>query len=104
MSGALQHYRLSLLGQDLSETLEELITNGLFDEGLKDVVMEHFDCAMANALAQQVRSKAVIKGAISHYRNHDDIWFIFLKSIDMKIDGKGVESAAVTQVIAVTKR
>lgn len=104
MSGAFQHYRLSLLGQDLSETLEELIANDLFDEELKDVVMEHFDRAMTNALAAQVRSKAVIKGAISHYRNHDDIWRIFLKSIDMKIDGKGVESAAMTEMIAVTKR
>lgn len=104
MSGATQHYRLSLLGQDLSETLEELIANNLFDEDLKEVVLEHFGRAMTDALSNQVRSKAVIKGAISHYRNHDDIWRIFLKSIDMKIDGKGVASTALTEMIAVSKR
>lgn len=104
MAGSFQHYRLSLLGQDLQETLEELINADLFNAELREVVMEHFGRAMTDALATQVRSKAVIKGAIKHYRNHDDIWRIFLKNIDMKIDGKGIESAAMTQMIAVSKR
>lgn len=104
MSGALQHYGLSLLGQDLSETLDELIANDLFDEQLKDTVLEHFGRAMTDALANQVRTRAVIKGAIGHYRNHDDIWRIFLKNIDLRIDGKGITSRDMTEIIAVSKR
>lgn len=104
MSGSFQHYRLSLLGQDLQETLEELVQAELFTDEQREIVMEHFGRAMTDALATQVRTKATIKGAIKHYRNHDDIWRIFLKNIDLKIDGKGIESSAMTQIIAVSKR
>lgn len=104
MAAAIQHYRLSLLGQDLTETLEELIANQMLKEDLKELVMEHFSRAMAEALGTQVRSKASIKGVIMHYRNHDDIWTFFLKPMEMKIDGKIVSTAQKTEMIAVTKR
>lgn len=103
MSGALQHYRLSLLGQDLLETLDELIANEMLDEDLKDCVLDNFGKAMTEALSG-IKSRVTIKGVMAHYRNHDDIWRIFLKNIDMKIDGKGVESNAMTEMIAVSKR
>lgn len=103
-SGAFQHYRLSILGQDLKETLEELIANDMFDPEHRELVYEHFDKAMSSALANDVRGKAVIKGAIKHYRNHDDIWRIFLKTIEMKLDGKGIASTSKTEMIAVSKR
>lgn len=101
---AFQHYRLSLLGQDLKETLEELIANDLFDSEYRDVVWEQFDRAIADALANQVQNKATIRGAIKHYRNHDDIWTIFLKTIDIKFGTKGLTSEAKTEMIAVSKR
>lgn len=104
MAGAFQHYRLSILGQDLNETLDELIQNEMFSDGHRDMVLEQFDKAILDALANQIKSKAVIKGGIKHYRNHDDIWTIFLKSIDMKLDGKGISSASKTEMIAVSKR
>lgn len=104
MSAAIQHYRLSLIGQDLRDTLEELISNDMMKDEMREMVMEHFSRAMAEALANQVRSKATIKGAIKHYRNHDDIWTFFLRTIEVKIDGKTVASNAKTEMIAVTKR
>lgn len=104
MSPAIQHYRLSLLGQDLTETLDELISNNMLKGELHDVVMDHFSRAMAEALGTQVKSKAIIKGVIMHYRNHDDIWTFFLKPIEVKIDGKIVSSTQKTEMIAVTKR
>lgn len=104
MASGFHHYRLSLLGQDLTETLDELISNDMLDSEHRDIIMKHFDRAFLDALATQVKSKAVIKGAIKHYRHHDDIWTIFLESIDMKLDGKGISSSGKTQMIAVPKR
>lgn len=103
-TGAFQHYRLSILGRDLQDSLDELISHELFDAEHKDVVLEHFDRAILDALSSQVKAKAVIKGTIKHYRNHDDIWTIILNSIDLKLDGKGVGSDCKTELIAVAKR
>lgn len=103
-AGSYQHYRLSLIGQDLKETLEELIANELFDSEHRDLVWEHFDRAIGDALANHVQNKATIRGAIKHYRNHDDIWTIILKSIDVKLGGKGLTSDSKTEMIAVSKR
>lgn len=104
MSGAYQHYRLSLLGQDLKDTLEELIANDMFSAEHQDLVWEHFDKAIADALSNQIRNKVTIRGAIKHYRNHDDIWTIFLKAIDVRMDSKAIVSDAKTEMIAVSKR
>lgn len=103
-SSAVQHYRLSMLGQDLKDTLEELIANELFDEQHTALVWEHFDKAITETLSKQVKTKATIKGAIKHYRNHDDIWTIFLNSIELRSEGKSIESDSKTEMIAVSKR
>lgn len=104
MTTAAQHYQLSMLGQDLKDTLEELIANDMFDAKHRDVVWEHFERVIAQTLANDVRSKATIRGAIKHYRNHDDIWRIFLKSIELRLDGKSIVSDSNTELIAVSKR
>lgn len=104
MSGVFQHYRLSLLGQDLKETLDELVANEMFSAEHKELVWEHFDRAIADALANQIRNKVTIRGAIKHYRNHDDIWTFFLKEIDVRLDSKALISDAKTEMIAVSKR
>lgn len=91
-----------MLGQDLRETLEELIQNDLFDAELADVVWEHFDRNISETLANEVKAKAVIRGGIKHYRNHDDIWTIFLKRIELRLDGKSIESDSNTEMIAVS--
>lgn len=102
MTSAVQHYRLSMLGQDLKETLDELIDNELFDGELADVVWEHFDRNIAETLANEVKAKATIRGGIKHYRNHDDIWTIFLKRIELRLEGKSIESDSNTEMIAVS--
>lgn len=104
MAGAYQHYRLSSLGQDLNDTLDELISNEMFDASHKEVVLEQYEKAILDALATQVKTKACIRGAIMHYRNHDDIWTFFLKTIDVKIDNKHIRSNAKTEMINVAKR
>ncbi|CAN8065061.1 unnamed protein product [Agarophyton chilense] len=104
MAGAFQHYRLSSLGRDLTDTLDELISNDMFDSDYNDMVLEHYEKAIMDALGTQVKTKATIRGAIKHYRNHDDIWTFYLKEIDVKIDGKHVKSDQKTEMMAVSKR
>lgn len=105
-SSAVQHYRLSMLGQDLKDTIEELVENDLFDKEHEAVVWEHFDRIITDTLSKEVKTKATIRGAIKHYRNHDDIWTIFLNTIELRFpqEGKAVESDAKTEMIAVSKR
>lgn len=86
------------------DTLEELVSNEMFDPQHKDLVLEHYEKAITEALGTHVKTKAIIRGAIDHYRNHDDIWTFFLKTIDVKIDGKHVKSNAKTEMMAVSKR
>lgn len=104
MAGAFEHYRVSMLGQELEETLEELISNNLFDGEKREAIWQHFDRAIANALSSWVRTKAVIKGPLSHYRNHDDIWSFFLNAVEIRIDGMTIASSEKTKIISVSKR
>ena len=104
MSVAFHHYRATVIGQELSETLDEFFENGLFDEAQKKAIMETFDRAISQALSQWVRSRATIKGPLHHYRNHDDILTFFLDEIELKLEGNSISSAEKTKIISVTKR
>lgn len=76
MAGVFEHYRVSSLGQELRECLEELVDSEALDENQSDVIFQQFDKAICDTLSNEVRSKAVIRGPLSHYRNHDDIWTV----------------------------
>ncbi len=104
MAVAFHHYRATLIGQELSETLQEFVDSGLFNEDQKRSIMELFDRAISNALSTWVRSRATIKGPLHHYRNHDDIWTFFLDQIELKLDGSSIRSPEKTKIISVTRR
>lgn len=76
MAGVFEHYRVSTLGQGLKDCLEELVESEGLDENQFDLIFQHFDKAICDALSNDVRIKAVIRGALNHYRNHDDIWTV----------------------------
>lgn len=104
MAVAFHHYRATSIGQELSETLQEFVDSGLFNEDQKRSIMELFDRAISNALSTWVRSRATIKGPLHHYRNHDDIWTFFLDQIELKLDGSSIRSPEKTKIISVTRR
>jgi hypothetical protein len=76
MSGVFEHYRASNVGRELRECLDELVGRDELDEKQSDIIFQQFDKAICNALATEVKSKAVIRGPMHHYRNHDDIWTV----------------------------
>lgn len=104
MAGVFHHYRASIIGQELEESLDEFVENGIFDEEQKKTIMELFDRAISTALSTWVRTKATVKGPLHHYRNHDDIWTFFLDHIEFKLDGATVSSPERTKIISVSKR
>lgn len=76
MAGVFEHYRVSTLGQELRECLEEMVENDELDSKQFDLIFQQFDKAICSALSSDVKSKAVIRGPMHHYRNHDDIWTV----------------------------
>ncbi len=40
--GSFHHYRASIIGQELEESLDEFIENGIFEEEQKKTIMELF--------------------------------------------------------------
>lgn len=105
MAGVFEHYRISSLGQELKECLDDLIEAEELDEKQYGIIFKHFDNAICCALANNVQTKAVIHGPLHHYRNHDDIWTFVLNSIEVKIDKNlTLRSSERTNILSVTKR
>ena len=104
MAGVFHHYRVSQLGQELDESLDEFVESGVFSEEQKKAILEHFDHAIATALSSWVRTKATVKGPLHHYRNHDDIWTFFLDKIEFKLDGSTIANSERTKIVSVSKR
>lgn len=67
MAGVFEHYRVSTLGRELRECLEELVESEDLDEKQTEIIFDHFDKAICNALSNSVKSKAVISGPMHHY-------------------------------------
>lgn len=85
--------------------VDEMIENDELDEAQSEVVMQHYDKAMCNALAHTVKSRAVIKASLHHYRYHDDIWTFFLDNIEVKVDNVlTLSSSERTSIVSVGKR
>jgi transcription initiation factor TFIIA small subunit len=105
MAGVFEHYRCSSVGLELQKFLDELVESGELEDDQARVISEHFDKSICNALANSVKCKAVIKGALSHYRNHDDIWSFSLKKIEVKLDNSvTIPCDDRVRIISVAKR
>jgi Transcription initiation factor IIA, gamma subunit, helical domain len=76
MTGVFEHYRVSSLGQELRDCLDEMIENEELNEQQYDIIFQQFDKAICNALAKETRCRAVVRASLSHYRSHDDIWTV----------------------------
>lgn len=104
MSTASDQYRLSLVGQDLQDTIKELIEHNYLREEYANLVLEHFDKVILDLLKKQVRNNASISGSINHYRNYNDIWVIYLQWVDIRMKSESLVSGAKTKIIAVPKQ
>eukprot|EP00871_Galdieria_phlegrea_P005361 jgi/Galph1/5826/GphlegSOOS_G4485.1 len=83
-----QHYRLSTVGICLEEALEELKGKNVFTEAEADMIRTQFDRAMAQSLVSHVSHQLTLKGSLHHYRFCDNVWQLFVKDAEVKLDGK----------------
>ncbi|KAJ8620442.1 hypothetical protein MRB53_028971 [Persea americana] len=72
-------YRRSTIGMCLTETLDEMVSNGTLSPELAIQVLVQFDKSMTEALESQVKSKVTIKGHLHTYRFCDNVWTFILQ-------------------------
>jgi transcription initiation factor TFIIA small subunit len=58
----------------LTDTLDDLIQEGMLEPQSAIKVLEQFDISIAEALKSQVKNRAVLKGHLNNYRFCDDVW------------------------------
>jgi transcription initiation factor TFIIA small subunit len=75
MSASYELYRRSTLGICLTDTLDDLIQEGMLDPQTAMKVLSQFDSSIADALKTHVKSRATLKGHLNNYRFCDDVWF-----------------------------
>ncbi|KAM7516915.1 hypothetical protein LguiA_006498 [Lonicera macranthoides] len=79
-------YRRSTIGMCLTETLDEMVSNGILSPELAIQVLVQFDKSMTEALESQVKSKVSIKGHLHTYRFCDNVWTFILQDAHFKSD------------------
>mmetsp|Transcript_44749 Transcript_44749/g.91333 ORF Transcript_44749/g.91333 Transcript_44749/m.91333 type:complete len:128 (-) Transcript_44749:371-754(-) len=79
------HYRVSTLGIQLEETLQELFREKVIDVDLLEVVRKEFDKAIIAVLKKTVKDKPVIKGKLKHYQNCDNVWIFYISNPEIRV-------------------
>nr|XP_043607519.1 transcription initiation factor IIA subunit 2-like [Erigeron canadensis] len=79
-------YRRSTIGMCLTETLDEMVSNGVLSPELAIQVLVQFDKSMTEALDSQVKSKVTIKGHLHTYRFCDNVWTFIVQDATFKYD------------------
>lgn len=79
------HYRVSTVGIELEETLQELLKENVIDFNLIDFIKKEFDKAMIIALKKCVKDKPVIKGKLKHYQNCDNVWVFEINNPEIRV-------------------
>ncbi|CAN4095294.1 Transcription initiation factor IIA subunit 2 [Capsicum baccatum] len=77
-------YRRSTIGMCLTETLDEMVSNGILSPEHAIQVLVQFDKSMTEALETQVKSKVTIKGHLHTYRFCDNVWTFILQDAVFK--------------------
>ena len=79
------HYRVSTIGIQLEETIQELFKENVIDFSLIDFIRKEFDKAMIIALKKYVKDKPVIKGKLKHYQNCDNVWVFEINNPEIRV-------------------
>lgn len=79
------HYRVSTIGIQLEETLQELFKENVIDFSLMEFIRKEFDKAMMIALKKYVKDKPVIKGKLKHYQNCDNVWVFEINNPEIRV-------------------
>ncbi|KAL6248175.1 Transcription initiation factor IIA subunit 2 [Rhinocladiella similis] len=80
-------YRGSSIGLSLIDTIDDLINDGRIEPQLAMKILANFDRAIADNLAEKVKSRLTFKGHLETYRFCDDVWTFLVKNVKFKSDG-----------------
>lgn len=80
------HYRVSTIGIQLEETLQELLRENVIDFDLFDYIKCEFDKSMLIALKKCVKDKPTIKGKMKHYQNCDSVWVFEINNPEIRVN------------------
>ncbi|XP_047056292.1 transcription initiation factor IIA subunit 2-like [Lolium rigidum] len=75
---ALELYRKTTIGVNLTETLDEMVFSGRLAPELAVRVQLQFDESMRDVLEQKLTSRASFKGHLHTYRYCDGVWIFIL--------------------------
>jgi len=78
-------YRVSTIGIELEETLQELLDEGVIDVGLSETIKKRFDKAIMTVLKKWVKDKPIIKGKLKHYQNCDNVWVFHVLNPEIRV-------------------
>ncbi|GMP45678.1 hypothetical protein CsSME_00014124 [Camellia sinensis var. sinensis] len=92
-------YRRSTIGMCLTETLDEMVSNGIMSPELAIQVLVQFDKSMTEALEAQVKSKVTIKGHLHTYRFCDNVWTFILQGASFKTE-ESQETVGQVKIVA----
>jgi len=84
----------------LTDSLDELITNGSITPQLAMKVLMQFDKSLADNLVKLVKTKTTLKGHLHTYRLCDDVWTFIVKNPSFKMEGNDVVTAPKVKIIA----
>ncbi|EXJ94148.1 transcription initiation factor TFIIA small subunit [Capronia coronata CBS 617.96] len=90
MAASQQYYELyrgSSIGEALIDTIDDLINDGRIEPQLAMKILANFDRAIADTLAEKVKSRLTFKGHLETYRFCDDVWTFLVKDVRFKSDG-----------------
>lgn len=78
-------YRVSTVGIQLEETLQELLNEGVIDLHTSEIIKKKFDKAIITVLKKWVKDKPVIKGKLKHYQNCDNVWVFHVLNPEIRV-------------------
>lgn len=87
-------YRRSTLGMTLTDSLDEMVTNGKLTPTVAMKVLAQFDKCMNEAL-KNVKTKTTFKGDLHSYRFCDNVWTFVLNDATFDAVGLGGQKESI---------
>ena len=103
--GPLNLYKKTIIGEKLTETIDELKRQNLFNVELEKKIIEKFDEIMCDEINKIAKNKNTIKGKVKSFKNCDDIWIFYCTDVNIKIDnGKSNLNIPKLKIIALDEK
>ena len=85
-------YRRSSVGTALADTLDELVSQHRIEPQLAFKMMITFNKVAAEVLKEKNKARMKLKGHLEDYRFCEDVWTLWVKRVNLKVDNKSNDS------------